>query len=98
MSFSFGEDQINAGDFVSTQCSIIKGDSPITISWHFNATEMQSSDQVTISKISKKSSALTIESVHASHMGAYTCIAKNAAGAANHTTYLHINGYSTKLN
>lgn len=92
MSFSFGEDPINAGDFVSTQCSIIKGDSPLTISWHFNGTELGSSDQVLISKISKKSSALTIESVHASHMGAYTCVAKNSAGATNYTTYLHING------
>jgi Immunoglobulin I-set domain len=92
MSFSFGEDSINAGDFVSTQCSIIKGDSPLTIAWHFNGSELVSSDLVLISKISKKSSALTIESVRASHMGAYTCVAKNSAGAANYTTLLHING------
>ncbi|XP_059477741.1 cell adhesion molecule Dscam2 isoform X43 [Neocloeon triangulifer] len=91
MPFSFGEETINAGDFLSTQCSIIKGDSPISIAWFFNNTEIQSTDQITVSKIGKRGSALTIEAVHAAHMGEYTCVAKNAAGATNFTTYLHIN-------
>jgi len=92
MPFSFGEDSINAGDVVSVQCTVAKGDSPIKISWFFNSTEIESSDEIVISKISKKVSALTIESARAVHMGEYTCVAKNAAGASNFTTHLHVNG------
>ncbi|CAB3363289.1 Hypothetical predicted protein [Cloeon dipterum] len=91
MPFSFGEESINAGDFVSTQCSIIKGDSPISIAWYFNSSEIESTDQITVSKIGKKGSALTIDATRAVHMGEYTCVAKNAAGSTNFTTYLHIN-------
>jgi Immunoglobulin I-set domain len=94
--FSAGEDPINAGDSVSLMCSIIKGDSPISIYWLFNETEIESSDEITISQISKKVSALTIESARAQFMGAYTCVAKNAAGAANFTTYFHVNGRRPK--
>lgn len=90
--FSAGEDPINAGDSVSLQCSVSKGDSPIAISWLFNNTEIESSDDIVINKASKKVTSLIIDSARASHVGAYTCLAKNAAGANNFTTYLHING------
>ncbi|CAB3363288.1 Hypothetical predicted protein [Cloeon dipterum] len=93
MPFSFGDESTNAGDLVSVQCTVTKGDSPIAISWLFNGSEIESTDEITISKNSKKISALTIESVQASQMGEYTCIAKNAAGSSNYTTHLHINGF-----
>jgi hypothetical protein len=92
MPFSFGEESINAGDVVSVQCTVAKGDSPITIAWYFNNSEIISSDEIVISKISKKVSALTIESARADHVGDYTCVAKNAAGASNFTTHLRVNG------
>jgi len=97
MPFSFGDESTNAGDLVSVQCTVTKGDSPISISWLFNGTEIESSDEIVISKNSKKISAMTIESVRASHMGEYTCIAKNAAGSTNLSTYLHINGHFNHL-
>lgn len=90
--FSAGEDPINAGEVVSFQCTILKGDSPISIYWLFNASEIESSDEVIISKIGKKISTLSIESARADHVGEYTCVAKNAAGATNFTTQLLING------
>jgi hypothetical protein len=90
--FSAGDEVINAGEVVSFQCTILKGDSPITINWLFNGTEIESSEEVVISKISKKVSALTIESARADHVGSYTCVAKNSAGANNYTTILNING------
>jgi Immunoglobulin domain len=93
MPFSFGDESINAGDLISVQCAVTKGDTPISMSWLFNGTEMLSTEDILISKNSKKVSALTIESVRASHMGEYTCIAKNAAGASNFSTKLHINGH-----
>jgi Immunoglobulin I-set domain len=90
--FSFGDEIPNAGELTSLQCSVVKGDSPISVAWLFNGTELESSDEITISKISKKVSALTIDSVHASHVGEYTCVAKNAAGATNITAFLLVNG------
>jgi hypothetical protein len=86
LPFNFGEDSINAGDVT------VKGDSPIQIVWLFNNTEIINSDTIFISKSSKRVSALTIESVRAENSGAYTCLARNAAGSANHTAYLHVNG------
>jgi len=90
--FSFGEETTNAGDLASVTCSVVKGDTPITLKWFFNGTEIKSSDDLKISKISRKVSALTIESVRAEHVGEYTCVAKNAAGATNYSSYLLING------
>jgi hypothetical protein len=90
--FTFGDDFLNAGELASASCSITKGDSPITIAWFFNHTEIASSAEYVISKISRKVSALTIEAVRAEHMGEYTCVAKNAAGAANFSTFLQVNG------
>jgi hypothetical protein len=90
--FTFGDETLNAGDMASAMCSITKGDSPITIAWFFNSTEIQSGEEIVVSKINRKISTLSIESVHASHMGEYTCVAKNAAGATNFTTFLHVKG------
>jgi len=90
--FSAGEDPINAGEVVSFQCTILKGDSPISIYWLFNGTEIENGEEVIISKIGKKISTLSIESARANHVGEYTCVAKNAAGATNFTTQLLING------
>jgi Immunoglobulin domain len=90
--FSYGDETTNAGDSASVTCSVVKGDTPIAINWFFNGTEIISSEEITISKISKKVSALTIESARAEHVGEYTCVAKNAAGATNFSSYLLING------
>ncbi|XP_065340849.1 cell adhesion molecule Dscam1 isoform X6 [Cloeon dipterum] len=89
--FSFGDEIPNAGELASLQCSVIKGDSPITLDWLFNGTEIESTDDTTISKIGRKISSLSIESVHASHVGEYTCVAKNAAGATNYSAFLQVN-------
>jgi Immunoglobulin I-set domain/Immunoglobulin domain len=97
MPFSFGDESINAGDLISVQCAVTKGDTLISMSWLFNGTEISSTEDILISKNSKKVSALTIESVRASHMGEYTCIAKNAAGTSNFSTNLHINGHCLTL-
>lgn len=92
LPFNFGEESVNAGDFSSLQCTVVKGDSPISIVWLFNNTEISNSDTIVISKVNKRVSSLTIDSAHAENSGAYTCLARNAAGAANFTAYLHVNG------
>lgn len=92
LPFSFGEEIVNAGDYATVQCAVVKGDSPISIEWHFNNTDIGQREGVFISKSGTRASALTIEAVREENSGAYTCKAKNAAGFTNHTAYLHVNG------
>jgi hypothetical protein len=84
---------VNAGDMTVVQCAIIKGDSPITISWFFNGVEITPGYQdILIGKISQRISTLSIEAVKARHSGDYTCRASNAAGKIDHTAHLRVNG------
>ena len=96
MPFSFGIDDINRGDSVSTQCSIAHGDFPIKIEWFVNDKPVTHYDnEILIAKLGKRVSALTIDSVDAKHVGNYTCVASNKAGIVNYTAQLIINGTRT---
>lgn len=92
MPFSFGEESVNDGDFITSQCAVVKGDSPISISWLFNNSEISSGNGIIISQSGKRVSGITIESVRAEHSGAYSCVARNSAGFANFTAYIQVNG------
>jgi hypothetical protein len=75
------------------QCAVVKGDSPITISWFFNGMEITPDYQgVLTGKMSQRISTLSIEAVRARHSGDYTCRASNAAGKTDHTAHLNVNG------
>lgn len=78
----------------SVSCSISKGDLPLEIFWQFNDRSLRNVLGITISKVNKRLSALSIESVQAEHAGRYTCIAKNAAGSDSYSAYLNVNGTS----
>lgn len=66
---------------------------PVNITWlHNNVTMQPFGTGVTILKSGKRASVLTIDAVHAGHVGEYTCMAENRAGKANHTAELHVNG------
>lgn len=66
---------------------------PVDIIWlHNNKTMEPFGSGITILKSGKRASVLTIDSVHAGHVGLYTCVAKNRAGQANHTAELFVNG------
>lgn len=86
--FSFGEDSINAGDVISTQCLVSKGDLPIKITW----TIGNKTTGVVTNQVNKRLSTLSIESVQAEHIGEYICTAKNPVGTASFSTILNVNG------
>ena len=91
--FSFGDETLNAGDFVVVQCSAAKGDSPLVLGWFFHGHQVTSDQSgVSINKLGDRISVLSIQSVTAGHSGDYTCSAKNPAGIANFTATLTVNG------
>nr|XP_033326661.1 Down syndrome cell adhesion molecule-like protein Dscam2 isoform X29 [Megalopta genalis] len=90
--FAISDGPANSGDMVSATCSIMKGDFPVEIVWKFNDRTIGFNDpDVTITRINKHMSALSIESVAARHAGEYTCVATNRAGNVSHTTTLAVN-------
>lgn len=98
-SFSFGDEEFNFDDAVSTTCSVTKGDLPLKIWWTFKGDNdffpynLTTNDGVMITKNGQKVSTLVIEAVKARHRGNYTCYASNRAGTALTSAYLSINGY-----
>ncbi|KAJ8982888.1 hypothetical protein NQ317_004318 [Molorchus minor] len=89
--FGFGEDLINSGDIVSLTCSVNKGDLPLKIFWEFNGTIIENLYGVTINKVNKRLSTLSIDSVQIENIGEYKCIARNQAGQDEYATNLYVN-------
>ena len=77
---------------MTVQCTISKGDLPIDIEWLFNDYAINSFSGITTSKIGKKVSVLTIDSVNGNNAGNYTCKAKNQAETNRFTAELIVNG------
>lgn len=99
MPFTFGDEEFNLDESVSTTCSVTKGDLPLKIWWTLTDSyessiehNISTNDGVVISKAGNKLSLLNIEAVKARHRGNYTCYAKNKAGFAAHSAYLAISG------
>lgn len=98
MPFSFGDEQFNLDESVTTVCSVLKGDLPLKIWWSFEDVNHESSqnistnDGIIITRSSQKVSMLMIEAVKARHRGNYTCYAKNRGGISAQSAYLAING------
>ena len=92
MPFSFGEGSLTSGQPVTVQCSIVDGDLPMTIRWMFHGRELSSQMGISTFRLNPRVSLLSIDSVAAGHAGDYTCTAQNAAGQANHTASLFVNG------
>jgi hypothetical protein len=98
MPFSFGDEELNLDDSVNAVCSMTKGDLPVKIFWMFKSHDDESAhnlttdDGIVITRNNQKVSMLSIEKLKPKHKGNYSCVAKNAAGAVTHSTYLSING------
>lgn len=76
----------------SVQCLVPSGDLPIEFKWLFNGKPLISYDSVSTTKMGKRRSVLTIESVNGNHAGNYTCQVSNIAEIVNFTANLIVNG------
>lgn len=91
--FTFGEEPSSFGDTISIQCTISGGDAPLQVVWMLNNnTILNSHDNILLDKRGQRVHTLFIESVRASHIGNYTCVATNRAGTVKHTSQLLVNG------
>ena len=69
------------------------GDLPISFEWmHNNKTIDVFSYGISVSKLGKRISAMTIESINAEHAGNYTCKATNQAASEYYSAHLIVNG------
>lgn len=96
-SFTFGEIPYEAEQFVSVMCSVLQGDLPIRITWELNKQPLFSNNEIVIVQTSKRTSALSIESVSEKHVGNYSCIGMNEAGYDVHTASLLVNGLNNLI-
>lgn len=97
LPLDFGEESVNAGDLASLTCSVHKGDLPIDIEWLHNNKSITDADGISVSRVNKKISTLSIDSVLAEHAGEYTCLAKNPAGSTSSSAFLNVNGIKQYL-
>ncbi|KPI92825.1 Hemicentin-1 [Papilio xuthus] len=80
-----------AGESVQLNCHVSKGDLPLDIKWHFHGFDNSSSHLgIMTTKMTSRTSFLSIAAAAASHSGNYTCVAANNAGATNHSTVLNV--------
>lgn len=80
--------------FLSLSCVVSDGDLPLHIFWTFNQQPLTIALDVSVAKLGKRSSVLTIESVSGQHAGNYSCHAENRAGNTSFTTELKVIGVS----
>lgn len=90
--FSLGDKPAHMDQFLSINCAISDGDLPLNIFWQYNGQPITPDMDVSISKLGKRTSVLTIDSVNGHHAGFYTCHGINNAGSANYTTELKVIG------
>lgn len=92
--FSFGDEPSHMDQFISINCAVTDGDLPLNILWTFNNQPITPDMDVSASKLGKRTSVLTIDSVNGHHSGNYTCHGTNNAGSTSHTTELKVIGAS----
>ncbi|XP_076297098.1 Down syndrome cell adhesion molecule 1 isoform X17 [Lasioglossum baleicum] len=93
LPIAFNAEVANSGDSVSVSCSILKGDMPMDIEWAFNGVPIDKSKDtsITMTRISKHLSTLSIDGVSARHAGEYACSASNLAGSVSRSATLTVN-------
>lgn len=97
LPFTFGERPLNEGELVTVPCAVVKGDAPVTLRWLFNGQKITPRMRITVVPLGVKNVILSVGSVQASHVGQYTCIAENRAGAYEYSANMTVNGTSRSV-
>lgn len=93
LPFTFGDDPLNTDDVAAVQCMALKGDLPMKITFYFNDSPITTIENgIHVVMTSPRIAQLTIEAVSAYHRGQFRCEATNAAGSAEYSAELRVNG------
>lgn len=90
--FSFGEEAGFVGSAAQVTCLATEGDLPMDVQWDFQGSSISSRHGVTTTRVGMRTNMLIIDSVLPENDGPYTCRAKNAAGVAEFTAELTVQG------
>lgn len=90
--FPLGDQPAHMDQFLTITCAVSDGDLPLSILWTFNNQPITPDTDVMVSKLGKRTSVLTIDSVAGHHTGNYTCHGKNVAGSTSYTAELKVIG------
>lgn len=90
--FTFGSEPANDADSVSISCVAPTGDLPIVFDWLHNDKPIDMFFGISVSKLGKRTSAMTIDSISGQHAGNYTCKATNGAASEKYSAHLIVNG------
>lgn len=90
--FYFEDNPLSSGQYAQVNCLAAEGDLPIAFEWTLNDRSLDNYAEISIAKVGRRSSILTIEAVSYSNSGNYTCSAKNTAAVVTYTTQLLVNG------
>lgn len=96
--FPLSEKPAHTEQSLTITCAISDGDLPLILFWTFNNQPITPDMDVSISKLGKRTSVLTIDSVSGSHAGVYACHGNNAAGSTSYSTELKVIGVFFFLN
>jgi Down syndrome cell adhesion molecule-like protein 1 len=83
---------LNVGDRASITCSVIKGDTPLSVKWLKNGVLIDPSQRISVTRVDQYNSILLIEQLSASHSGNYSCVVSNPAAEVESTQALLVNG------
>ena len=91
--FSFGDEAILSGSPTQVTCLVSEGDLPMDVQWHFRGSNASSAGLgMTTTKVGSRTNLLVIDSVTPFNGGLYTCRASNAAGIAEYSAQLFVQG------
>lgn len=82
---------MSSGEPVSVHCTISGGDLPVSVTWGFNGSPINSNLDI-FTEARGRINSLIIDSISAKHAGNYSCIAKNIAGIMEHSAELVVIG------
>lgn len=83
---------LNVGDRASITCSVVKGDTPLTITWRKDGRSLDPAHRVQVTQVDQYNSILVIENLQADHTGNYSCVVSNMAAEVEGTQGLLVNG------
>uniref|UniRef100_A0A336M1C8 CSON009678 protein n=1 Tax=Culicoides sonorensis TaxID=179676 RepID=A0A336M1C8_CULSO len=82
---------LNVGDRASITCAVVKGDTPLQITWRKDNRALDPAHRVQVTQVDQYNSILVIENLQADHTGNYSCIVSNMAAEVEATQGLLVN-------